>query len=90
MTKVSSQHKLTVQAFLTPFVSGQSPVGEVPDVLKNSSCSLWISMLEVYNENVYDLLAAIPKGQSAAKSNVKILSDGIGNFIPHGNVSTLK
>jgi hypothetical protein len=45
-------------------------------------------MLEVYNENVYDLLAAIPKGQSAAKSNVKILSDGIGNFIPHGNAST--
>lgn len=47
-------------------------------------------MLEVYNENVYDLLAAIPKGQSAAKSNVKILSDGIGNFIPHGNASLLQ
>lgn len=47
-------------------------------------------MLEVYNENVYDLLAAIPRGQSAAKSNVKILSDGNGNFIPHGNAQVNK
>jgi len=41
-------------------------------------------MLEVYNENVYDLLAPLPKGPAAAKYTVKLLSDGMGNFIPQG------
>jgi hypothetical protein len=61
-----------------------SPV-ELPRAFnKDSRCSVWVSMLEVYNENVYDLLAPISKGIATTKSTVKLLSDGMGNFIPQG------
>ncbi|CAB3369837.1 Hypothetical predicted protein [Cloeon dipterum] len=66
-----------------PVSLGSSPC-ELPSAFqKNSRCSLWISMLEVYNEVVYDLLAPL---KQSTKSSVKILSDGLGNFCPQENI----
>ncbi|XP_065342216.1 kinesin-like protein KIF20A [Cloeon dipterum] len=66
-----------------PVALGSSPSELHSAFQRNSRCSLWISMLEVYNEVVYDLLA--PLNQST-KSSVKIKSDRLGNFCPKDNV----
>ncbi|XP_059472487.1 kinesin-like protein subito [Neocloeon triangulifer] len=63
---------------------GSSPAGQLPQVFKTDSrCSLWISMLEVYNEHVYDLLAPL---KQSTKTFVKLTMDGAGNFCPQDNI----
>ena len=46
--------------------------------------SIWVSFAEIYNEYIYDLLEAIPKGKKARRQPLKLSSDKNGSVFIKG------